>query len=204
MPITPWLLPWKPPQKPMNSNFLVTDLASRKAASTASAPPENNCRWVIPSGSSEATRLRKRARVSVVKLPKVDPFELLLEALDVVGMAMADAADRDAGDEVEIFVAVDVGDRAALGVVDDDLREERDRLQPRRHGLRPPRSKIALDLGPGTARRLERVVRGRDFVQRINSLLRRPGAGAAGSARSGNRRSPARRDRGRARSSATR
>ena len=136
MPITPWLLPWKPPQKPMNSNFLVTDLASRNAASTASAPPENNCRWVIPSGRSEATILRKRTRALGGEAAEGRPLELLLEALDVVRMAVADAADGDAGDEIEIFVAVDVGDRAALGVVDDDLREERDRLQPRRHDLR--------------------------------------------------------------------
>src|SRR3984957_19551029 len=51
-------------------------------------------------------------------------FELLPEALDVVRMAMADAADGDAPAESEIFVAVDVGDRATLCVVDDNLREE--------------------------------------------------------------------------------
>ena len=39
---------------------------------------------------------------------------------------MADTADGDASDEIKIFVAVDVRDRAALGMVDDDLREERD------------------------------------------------------------------------------
>ena len=118
-------------------------------------------------------------------------------------MAVADAADRDARDEVEIFVAVDVGDGAALGVVDDDLREERDRLQARRHRLGLLiEDRLGFRAGHGAA--LECAVRGRDFVQRINSLLRRPSAGAAGSARSGNRRSPARRDRGRARSSATR
>src|SRR5208282_2946498 len=64
-----------------------------------------------------------------------DAIELLLETLDVVRMAMAETADRDAGDEVEILVAVDVGDRAAAGAVDHDLRIERDRLQPRRHSL---------------------------------------------------------------------
>ncbi len=130
------------------------------------------------------------------------PFELLPDALHIVGMAVSDAANGDAGDEVEILVAVHVGDGAAFRVVDDDLREERDRLQPWRHSL----GLVVEDrLGFGTRHRapLERRGRGRDFVHGINSLLRRPGAGAAGSARSGNLRSPARRDRGIAHSSAT-
>src|SRR5690242_6839229 len=37
---TPPVFPWKPPQKPMTSVFPVRDLASRSAASTASAPLE--------------------------------------------------------------------------------------------------------------------------------------------------------------------
>ena len=65
-----------------------------------------------------------------------DALELLLEPRDKARMRVAEAADGNAGDEVEIFVAVDVGDGAALRMIDDDLREERDRLQARRHRLR--------------------------------------------------------------------
>ncbi|MBF8288271.1 MAG: hypothetical protein HW381_1379 [Candidatus Rokubacteria bacterium] len=46
-------------------------LASLNAASTVSAPPENIWMRVRPSGVTEATNSRKRARASVVKLPKV-------------------------------------------------------------------------------------------------------------------------------------
>ncbi len=55
----------------MNSNFFVADLASRKAASTASAPEEKSWMRVSPGGVTEARRSRNCARVSVVKLPKV-------------------------------------------------------------------------------------------------------------------------------------
>src|SRR5215831_3898838 len=60
-----------------------------------------------------------------------DAIELLLKALDVVRVAMTKTADRDACDEIEIFIAIDVDYRTALGAVDDNLRIERDRLQPR-------------------------------------------------------------------------
>ena len=46
---------------------------------------------------------------------------------------MADAADGDTGNEVEILIAIDVDDGAALSVVHRDLREQRDRLQTGRH-----------------------------------------------------------------------
>ena len=138
-----------------------------------------------------------------------DAFELLLEPRDIARMRVAEAADSDAGDEVEIFVAVDVGDRAALRVVDDDLREERDRLQAGRHRLRlAVEDRLRLRTGHGAARKLapRRVGRfcGRKVVQGINSSSRRQCADAAGSARSGGPRSPRRPDRGKARSSATR
>ena len=130
------------------------------------------------------------------------PFDLLLEALHIVRVAVSYAANRDARDEVEIFIAVHVSDGAALGVVDDDLREESDRLQAGRHRL----GFLIEDrfrFRPWHSAPLKCAVRGWDFVQEINSLLRRPNAGAVGSARSGNRRSPLRRGRDRARSSAT-
>ncbi len=71
-PIAPAVLPWKPPQKLMNSHLPVADLASRRAASTASAPPEKSWMWVRPSGNRLLTRFRNLARFSVEKLPKVD------------------------------------------------------------------------------------------------------------------------------------
>jgi hypothetical protein len=55
---------------------------------------------VSPSGATEATRSRNFARVSVVK------------RFDVVGMTMTHAADGDAGDEVDVLVAVLVDQRA--------------------------------------------------------------------------------------------
>ncbi len=81
-----------------------------------------------------------------------DAAELLGEASDVVRMGVADAADRDAGDEIQVFVAVDIDDGAALGVVHHDLRVERDRLQPRRHrcGL-AIEDRLGLGAGHGTA-----------------------------------------------------
>ena len=68
---TPPVLPWKPPQNPTTSALAVAAFASRSAASTASAPPEYIWMRVSPSGVTEARSSRNRARVSVVKLPKV-------------------------------------------------------------------------------------------------------------------------------------
>ena len=79
-PSTPPVLPWKPPQKPMTSSLPVATLARRSAASTVSAPPENIWMRVSPSGVTEATNSRKRARASVVKLPKVSFSTCFLSA----------------------------------------------------------------------------------------------------------------------------
>ena len=88
-----------------------------------------------PFRQQPGDQIEKMGAVLGREAAESDVIELLLETLDVVRMAMAETADRDAGDEVEIFVAVDVGDGAAAGAVDHDLRIERDRLQPRRHSL---------------------------------------------------------------------
>src|SRR5262249_21548951 len=61
--------------------------------------------------------------------------ELLADALDVVGMTVADAADCYAGNEIEIFIAVDVVNRATPSAIHCDFRIKRNRLQPRRHRL---------------------------------------------------------------------
>src|SRR5262249_16187247 len=45
---------------------------------------------------------------------EVQPLDLALERLDVVGVAMAEAAHRDARHEIEVLVAVLVDQRAAL------------------------------------------------------------------------------------------
>src|SRR5207245_9560966 len=67
----PIVLPWNPPQTPTPSALPVAARLSRRAASTASAPPENIWMRVRPSGVTEASSSRNLARVSVVKLPKV-------------------------------------------------------------------------------------------------------------------------------------
>src|SRR6266853_1043454 len=46
---------------------------------------------------------------------KGDALELLFETLHIMWMAVAEAADGDARDKIEIFVAVDVGNRATPG-----------------------------------------------------------------------------------------
>ena len=120
----------------------------------------------MPSGSRPPTSFRKLARVSRGEAAEGDFLELLGDALDVVGMAVAEAADRHAGDEVEILAAVHVGDDAALGVVDGDLGIERDRLQSRRH-----------DLGLAVEDRLRfRSRRGVDLAGFVIDRLRRRGA----------------------------
>src|SRR5438132_407673 len=71
---TPPVLPWKPPQNPSTSVLPVAAWASRSAASTASAPPENIWIRVSPSGVTDETRSRNLARVSVEReaRPRVD------------------------------------------------------------------------------------------------------------------------------------
>ncbi len=61
--------------------------------------------------------------------------ELLGQGLDVGRMAVAEAADGDAGDEVQVLGPVGVDDGAAVGVVDGDLGIEGDGLQAGGHGL---------------------------------------------------------------------
>src|SRR5262245_27908779 len=61
--------------------------------------------------------------------------ELLADALHIVRVAMADAAHCNAGDKVEIFVPVDVVNRATACAINRDLRIKGDRLQARRHHL---------------------------------------------------------------------
>src|SRR5260221_6685745 len=53
-----------------------------------------------------------------------DAVELFPEALDIMGMAVTKAADGNASDEIKIFVAVDICNRAAPGMIDGDLRIE--------------------------------------------------------------------------------
>ena len=47
--------------------------------------------------------------------------KLLAYTPHVMGMAVADAANGDTGNKIEIFVAVDVGNRATPGAVDREL-----------------------------------------------------------------------------------
>src|SRR5262245_53543186 len=61
--------------------------------------------------------------------------ELLAYTPHVMGMAVADAANGDTGDEIEIFIAVDVENRAASRAIDHNLRIKSNRLQAGRHHL---------------------------------------------------------------------
>src|SRR5258708_6534226 len=62
-----------------------------------------------------------------------DTTELLVETFDVVRMRVADTADCDTGDEIQILIPIDVDDGAAFRVLHHDLRIEGDRLQARSH-----------------------------------------------------------------------
>src|SRR5439155_24541904 len=60
-------------------------------------------------------------------------LDLLPNAGDVVRVAVAHAADRDAGDEVDVLVPVLVGQPAAAAASHREPRVEREGLQPRGH-----------------------------------------------------------------------
>src|SRR5262249_26298046 len=64
--------------------------------------------------------------------PEGQPLDLALETVDVVWMAMTHAAHADAGDEVDVRVAVHVDERAAFASGHGQARVERERLQPGR------------------------------------------------------------------------
>src|SRR6266852_1288810 len=51
-------------------------------------------------------------------------------------MTVADTANRDTGNEVQILIPIDVDNDTTSGAVHHDLRIERDRLEARRHCLR--------------------------------------------------------------------
>ena len=61
------------------------------------------------------------------------PLHLLLERLDVVRVAVADAADADAGDEVDVLVTVLVVERETAAPRHGEPGVLRERLEPRRH-----------------------------------------------------------------------
>src|SRR6516225_8421923 len=142
-----------------------------------------------------AHQVQKTGAVLGREATEGDPIKLLLQTLDVVRVTMPDAADCDTGDEVEIFVSVNVCNGATVGVVYHDLRVEGDGLQPWRHGVRLViedrlRSRTRDRAAPAAILRRGRAVDRWGVVHWINSLLRRQGADAARSVRSNDRRSP--------------
>src|SRR5882724_3470744 len=148
-PSTPPVLPWNPPQKPRTSCLPVAALARRRAASTASAPPEKSWMRVSPSGMRPASSERNRARVSVVKLPNVRRSSCL-HRFHVMGMTVAHAAHADAGDEVDVLVAVLVDQPAVFATRHRHAGVEGEGLQPGSdvallpgHDLTRPRSDLA-------------------------------------------------------------
>src|SRR2546430_9651499 len=86
-------------------------------------------------GQQLAYQLKKVCTGVGRKAAKSKTSELFAQTFDVIRMAVADAANRDTGNEIEIFISVYVDNGAATGTVDDDLRIERDRLQTRCHCL---------------------------------------------------------------------
>src|SRR5262249_12955526 len=59
--------------------------------------------------------------------------ELLVETFQIMRMTVSDAADRDTGNEVQVFIPIHVDDDAAFGAIHHDLRVEGNRLQAWRH-----------------------------------------------------------------------
>src|SRR5437870_7342629 len=130
-PSTPPVLPWKPPQKPMTSCLPVAALARRRAASRFGAAREElDAREAV---GREARQQLEQLRAGLGgEAAKGQLLDLALEALDVMRMAVADTAHADAGDEIDVRVAVHVGERAALAAGHGQPRVEREGLQPGR------------------------------------------------------------------------
>ena len=119
----------------MMSVRLVYDRARRIAASTASAPPLKNCVRVRSPGASSAMSCTSSARAREVKLPTVTALELRGQRRDVARVRVAEAGDRHAGVQIEVGVAVEIGQRRSAAVLDGQLGEQRDRLQAGRDVL---------------------------------------------------------------------
>ena len=66
----------------------------------------------------------------------VHPFELFRHLGDVAGMRVAEARDADAGEQIDIAIAVDVPQDRAFAAVHAQLAEKRDTLRARRQVLR--------------------------------------------------------------------
>src|SRR5437870_3224525 len=104
----------------------------------------------------EAGEQRQEPRASLGgEAAERQALELALQRIDVVRMTVTDAAHTDAGDKVDVLVAVLVDQRAALATRDGHAGRERERLQARREmpllvGDDPPRP------GPDLAARCHR------------------------------------------------
>src|SRR4029453_6610822 len=84
-------------------------------------------RFGAPGEQLDARQPLRRQRGQSLQEPRTrlrgeaserQPLDLTLERLDVVGVAVADAADSDAGDEVDVLVAVLVDELAAFAAGD--------------------------------------------------------------------------------------
>src|SRR6266705_1900620 len=72
-------------------------------------------------GQHAADQLKETGAGVGREAAKGNAVELLCETLHIMWMAVAQTADGDAGDKIEILIAVDVGDRATPGAVDRKL-----------------------------------------------------------------------------------
>ena len=114
----PIVRPWNEPSSATSPVFPVDLRAHLSAASTASVPElqKNDCAPPNRSDSSAGQVLHRLGRVEVRDVP--EPLELLPRRGERGRVAVAEADDGDAGDQVEVALAV-VGDQPGALAVDE-------------------------------------------------------------------------------------
>ena len=151
--------PWKPPSKQISAGRPVYARANLAAFSIASVPALKNAAFAGPLngrdreqalGEGHADLVRDHREVGVEEARR-----LLLHGLDDPRMRVADVQAADTAREVDVGVAVDVGQRRAAALGGDDRQVERHRLgddpllplddragaRPRHLGLQADRSR---------------------------------------------------------------
>src|ERR1700726_1282799 len=120
-PITPPVLPWKPPQKLSTSCRLVFERASLRAAAVEMGAVEAR-------GSGLAEQPEGLRALGRCEGAHDEPRGLAGERLREGRMRMTETGDRDAGEEVNEDIPVDVGERGALAMIEGEAGEHRDTL----------------------------------------------------------------------------
>ena len=124
--------PWKPPSKPITAGRPVYERANLIAFSTASVPALKNAAFAGPAIGASAHSRSASVDVDLVRDDRevgvAEARELLLRGLDDPRVRVADVEAADAAGEVDERVAVDVGERRAAALGDDDRQVDRERL----------------------------------------------------------------------------